>query len=61
MAAEIVAGAAVVALPTVILAFMYGQSRIFFVMARDGLLPRRLAQVNAQDGHAGGHDADRQA
>ncbi|MDX2233251.1 MAG: amino acid permease [Hyphomonadaceae bacterium] len=48
--AAIVAGAAVVALPTVILAFMYGQSRIFFVMARDGLLPRALATVNARTG-----------
>jgi APA family basic amino acid/polyamine antiporter len=27
---------------------MYGQSRIFFVMARDGLLPRRLASVSAR-------------
>jgi APA family basic amino acid/polyamine antiporter len=44
--ARLVAGAAVVALPTVILAFMYGQSRIFFVMARDGLLPRALARVS---------------
>ena len=35
-----------VALPTVILAFFYGQSRIFFVMARDGLLPPRLARVS---------------
>jgi APA family basic amino acid/polyamine antiporter len=33
----------VIALPTVILAFLYGQSRIFFVMARDGLLPAALA------------------
>ena len=49
-AAAIVAGAAVVALPTVILAFMYGQSRIFFVMARDGLLPRGLAKVNVRTG-----------
>ena len=49
-AAAIVAGAAVVALPTVILAFMYGQSRIFFVMARDGLLPRSLATVNKRTG-----------
>ncbi len=49
-AAAIVAGAAVVALPTVILAFMYGQSRIFFVMARDGLLPRGLATVNTRTG-----------
>jgi len=43
-----VAAAAVIALPTVILAFMYGQSRIFFVMARDRLLPDRLAKVSAR-------------
>ncbi len=49
-AARIVAGAAVVALPTVILAFLYGQSRIFFVMARDGLLPRSLSTVSARSG-----------
>jgi APA family basic amino acid/polyamine antiporter len=48
--ATLVAGAAVVAMPTVILAFMYGQSRIFFVMARDGLLPKLLARVNARSG-----------
>ncbi|HOV96510.1 MAG TPA: amino acid permease [Thermomonas sp.] len=44
-AAKIVAAAAVIALPTVLLAFFYGQSRIFFVMARDGLLPRSLSKV----------------
>ena len=49
-AAKLVAAAAVIALPTVILAFMYGQSRIFFVMARDGLLPRALSRVNARTG-----------
>lgn len=49
-AAKLVAGAAVLALPTVLLAFMYGQSRIFFVMARDGLLPNRLSRVNAKTG-----------
>jgi len=49
-AAKVVAAAAVIALPTVILAFMYGQSRIFFVMARDGLLPQSLARVNAKTG-----------
>ena len=43
-AARYLAASAVIALPTVILAFFYGQSRIFFVMARDGLLPRGLAQ-----------------
>jgi APA family basic amino acid/polyamine antiporter len=44
-AAKIVAAAAVIALPTVLLAFFYGQSRIFFVMSRDGLLPRSLSKV----------------
>ena len=48
--AQLVALAAVVALPTVILAFMYGQSRIFFVMARDGLLPPALSRVNRKTG-----------
>ncbi len=45
-AAKILGVSAVVALPTVILAFFYGQSRIFFVMARDGLLPQGLANVS---------------
>ena len=49
-ASKIVAGAAVVALPTVLLAFFYGQSRIFFVMSRDGLLPRGLSKVNQRTG-----------
>ncbi|HEX8555854.1 MAG TPA: amino acid permease [Sphingomonas sp.] len=47
-AATFLAASAVVALPTVILAFLYGQSRIFFVMARDGLLPARLATVSSR-------------
>jgi APA family basic amino acid/polyamine antiporter len=50
LAAQLVAGAAIVALPTVILVLMYGQSRIFFVMARDGLLPQRLATVHKTRG-----------
>jgi APA family basic amino acid/polyamine antiporter len=45
-AASLIAGAAVVALPTVIMVFMFGQSRVFFAMARDGLLPRQLAGVD---------------
>ncbi len=49
-AAKVIAGAAVVALPTVLLAFLYGQSRIFFVMSRDGLLPRGLSKVNPRTG-----------
>lgn len=47
-AAKVVAAAAVVALPTVLLAFFYGQSRIFFVMSRDGLLPRSLSKVGTR-------------
>ena len=47
-AARILAIGAVVALPTVILAFFYGQSRIFFTMARDGLLPTTLARVSSR-------------
>ncbi|MGB8364365.1 MAG: amino acid permease [Rhizomicrobium sp.] len=50
LASELVAAAAIVALPTVILVLMYGQSRIFFVMARDGLLPRGLAAVHKTRG-----------
>ncbi|GGB26782.1 amino acid transporter [Sphingomonas metalli] len=49
-AAYLIALAAVVALPSVILVMMYGQSRIFFVMARDGLLPARLATVSPRTG-----------
>ena len=47
-AAQWIAAAAVVALPTVLLAFLFGQSRIFLGMARDGLLPRRLAKVSSR-------------
>ena len=48
--ATAIAAAAVIALPTVLLAFLYGQSRIFFVMGRDGLLPRGLAKVSERTG-----------
>jgi APA family basic amino acid/polyamine antiporter len=47
-AAQILGVSAVIALPTVILAFFYGQSRIFFTVARDGLLPGSLAQVSSR-------------
>ena len=47
-AAQWIAAAAVIALPTVLLAFLFGQSRIFLGMARDGLLPRRLAKVSSR-------------
>ncbi len=49
-AAAIIGGVASIAIPTVILAFLYGQSRIFLVMARDGLLPRSWAHVHSKLG-----------
>jgi APA family basic amino acid/polyamine antiporter len=38
--------AAFVALPSVILVLLFGQTRIFFVMSRDGLLPEVLSKVH---------------
>jgi APA family basic amino acid/polyamine antiporter len=48
VAAQWIAAAAVIALPTVLLAFLFGQSRIFLVMARDGLLPQALSRVSGR-------------
>jgi basic amino acid/polyamine antiporter, APA family len=38
--------AAFLALPSVILIMLFGQTRIFFVMARDGLLPQKLSTIH---------------
>jgi APA family basic amino acid/polyamine antiporter len=38
--------AAIMALPSVVLMMMFGQTRIFFVMSRDGLLPDVLSKVH---------------
>ena len=38
--------AAAIALPSVILMMIYGQTRIFFTMSRDGLLPEFLSRVH---------------
>jgi APA family basic amino acid/polyamine antiporter len=38
--------AAFLALPSVVLMMLFGQTRIFFVMARDGLLPEFLSRVH---------------
>ena len=38
--------AAFLALPSVILVLIFGQTRIFFVMSRDGLLPEVLSRVH---------------
>ena len=42
----IVALGAIVSMSTVLLVFQYGQPRIFFAMARDGLLPQWAARVD---------------
>ncbi|MBM4238414.1 MAG: amino acid permease [Gammaproteobacteria bacterium] len=50
--AQLLALAAFVALPSVILMMLFGQTRIFFVMARDGLLPfgETLSKVHPKYG-----------
>ncbi len=49
-AGDLVAIAAGVALPSVILMMMFGQTRIFFVMARDGLLPDVFSKLHPKYG-----------
>ena len=43
---DAVAAAAIIALPSVVLMMIFGQTRILFTMARDGLLPGKLADVH---------------
>ena len=45
----------------VLLVFQYGQPRIFFAMARDGLLPQWAAKVHPTHAHSVGHDARHRA
>ncbi|MGH3102100.1 MAG: amino acid permease, partial [Thermoleophilia bacterium] len=45
-AANIISFGALVAITSVVLTLLYGQSRILFAMSRDGLLPRRVSHVN---------------
>jgi APA family basic amino acid/polyamine antiporter len=45
-AAKFVGGAAILALPSVVLMMIYGQTRILFTMARDGLMPKAFAEVH---------------
>jgi len=49
-AAAILAAGAVIAITSVMLVILYGQTRIFFAMCRDGLLPERLADVHPRYG-----------
>jgi APA family basic amino acid/polyamine antiporter len=46
VAGNFLAIAAIMALPSVVLMMMFGQTRVFFVMARDGLLPKAFAKVH---------------
>src|SRR3546814_13300259 len=50
VAAHLVALAAIIAPPSVIPVSTSGQSRIFFVLARDGLFPQRLVTGSPRTG-----------
>jgi hypothetical protein len=57
---DLVAIAAGLALPSVILMMMFGQTRIFFVMSRDGLLPAFFSKAAPEIWHAArGHHLHR--
>jgi basic amino acid/polyamine antiporter, APA family len=45
-ASGIISFGALVAITSVVLTVLYGQTRIMFAMCRDGLMPRRFARVN---------------
>ena len=45
-AANIISFGALVAITSVVLTILYGQTRIMFAMCRDGLMPRKFANVN---------------
>ena len=49
-AASVLAFGALVAITSVMVTVFYGQTRIFFAMARDGLMPRGMAKVNPRTG-----------
>ncbi|HOX70776.1 amino acid permease [Dokdonella sp.] len=44
--AKIIKAGAIIGLTSVVLVLMYGQTRIFYTMARDGLLPKMFATVH---------------
>lgn len=44
--AELISAGAVLGITSVMLVLLYGQSRIFFAMSRDGLLPRSFSTVH---------------
>jgi APA family basic amino acid/polyamine antiporter len=44
--AEVISFGALVAITSVVLTLLFGQSRILFAMSRDGLMPRAVSKVN---------------
>lgn len=48
IASAIIGVGAIVGITTVLFAFLYAVSRVFFAMARDGLLPKNMATVSAK-------------
>lgn len=46
--AKIIKAGAIIGLTSVVLVLMYGQTRIFYTMARDGLLPRIFSTVHSK-------------
>ncbi|SCF89480.1 basic amino acid/polyamine antiporter, APA family [Streptomyces sp. Ncost-T6T-2b] len=55
----IIAFGAVVAIASVVLAVMYGQTRILMSMSRDGLIPRVFERVSPKTPHPGRQHLDR--
>ena len=49
-ASSLVAFGALVAITSVMVTIFYGQTRIFFAMARDGLISRQVAKINPRTG-----------
>lgn len=49
-AGSVMALGAIVAITSVLLVIMYGQTRIFFAMCRDGLMPKSLAKIHPRFG-----------
>ncbi|MBB4895215.1 APA family basic amino acid/polyamine antiporter [Streptomyces olivoverticillatus] len=48
--AVLLAAGAVIAIASVVLTVLYGQTRILFAMSRDGLVPKTFAKVNPRNG-----------
>jgi basic amino acid/polyamine antiporter, APA family len=48
--ATVISVGALVAITSVVLTILYGQTRVMFAMSRDGLVPRRLSRVSERTG-----------